>query len=186
MSNEDLIAFLKKNVISVTCVLVSIALGVVWYLRSDLLPEAEAVLLQKTKDGELLAANIDDSDKLKEQQAALVASNKAIADRMIKVGQLAENLQYFYQLESDTSTKLADPRQIPWTPPSKTAPKTNYTPVGFSISAQGEYPKLMDLLRRLEHGEHYCRVLTCTIHPQAEQRGGQLLMQLNLELLGFQ
>jgi hypothetical protein len=186
MSNEDLVAFLKKNVISVTCVLVSIALGVVWYLRSDLLPEAETVLAQKTKDGELLAANIDDSDKLPEQYAALVASNKAIGDRMIKVGQLAENLQYFYQLESDTSTKLADPRQIPWTPPSKNAPKTNFTPVGFSISAQGDYPKLMDLLRKLERGDHYCRVLTCTIHPQSELRGGQLLMQLNLELLGYQ
>ena len=41
----------------------------------------------------------------------------------------------------------------------------------------------MDLLRKLETGEHYCRVLTCTLHPLTEMRGGQLGMTLNLELM---
>jgi hypothetical protein len=184
MSNEELIELIKKNVIAVACVLVSIAIGVAIYLRSDLLPEAEKVLAAKTQDAELLAANIEDNNQLKEQHAALVSADDVIATRMIKVGQLAENLQYFYKIESDTGAKLMDLRQVPWSPPSKNAPKTIWTPVGFALTAQGSYPQLMDMLRRLENGEHYCRVMSCTIHPLTEQRGGNLSMGVNLELLG--
>jgi len=186
MSNQELFALLRKNVICVVCVLFSIGIGVTIYLRSDLLPEAEKALGERSKQGELILANIEDGHQLKDQHAALVAANQAIANRMIRVGQLAENLQYFYRLESETSTKLTDPRQVAWTAPPKNAAKTTYTPVGFAITAQGTFPQLMDLLRRLENGEHYCRVITCNIHPLAEQRGAPQTMTLNLELLGIQ
>lgn len=187
MSNPELLAFLKKNVICVTCVAVSIAIGVTLYMRSDLLPEAEKVLAEKSKQGELIKANIEDAHQLKEQYTTLVAANQAIANRMIRVGQLAENLQYFYRLESETGTKLmGDPRQIAWSPPPKNAPKTSYTPVGFAFVAQGTYAQVMDLLRRLENGEHYCRIITLNLRPNAEQRGSPLQISLSIELLGIQ
>ena len=44
----------------------------------------------------------------------------------------------------------------------------------------------MDLLRRLENGEHFCRVITCNIRPIADQRGSPLSMSLSLELLAIQ
>jgi hypothetical protein len=186
MTNAELVAFLRKNVICVSCVIVSIAIGVTIYLRSDLLPEANKVLAEKSQQGELIGANIEDSHQLKEQYTALVAANQAIANRMIRVGQLAENLQYFYRLESETNTKITDPRQIAWTPPPKNAPKTAYTPVGFALTAQGTYVQLLDLLRRLENGEHYCRVITCNLRPNDERRGGPLVITLSIELLGIQ
>jgi hypothetical protein len=186
MTNAEFVAFIRKNAICVSCVIVSIAIGVTIYLRSDLLPDANVVLAEKSKQGELIAANIEDSHQLKDQYTALVAANQAIANRMIRVGQLAENLQYFYRLESETNTKLTDPRQIAWTPPPKNSPKTAYTPVGFALTAQGTYVQLMDLLRRLENGEHYCRVITCNLRPSADQRGSQLIISLSIELLGTQ
>jgi hypothetical protein len=185
MSNEDLFAFLRKNMISVACVIVSIGIGFVLYYRNDNLPDAEKVLAARTKEGELLAANIEDSSQLKEQHAALAAANDAISNRMIRVGQLAENMQYFYRLESATSTKLSDPRQLSWNPPAKNAPKTNFTPIGFALNAQGDYGQELDLLRRLESGEHYCRIISLNIRPLAEMRGGPLLMSINLDLLGM-
>jgi hypothetical protein len=185
MSNEDLMAFLRKNVISVACVIVSIGIGFVLYYRGDKLPDAEKVLAARTKEGELLAANIEDSSQLKEQHAAIVAANEAISNRMIHVGQLAENMQYFYRLESATGTKLSDPRQLSWNPPPKSAPKTNFTPIGFALNAQGDYGQILDLLRRLEGGEHYCRVTSLNLRPQSDMRGGALLMTLNLDLLGM-
>jgi hypothetical protein len=185
MSNEEFIAFIKKNVIPVACVLASIAIGLVLYFRSDALPEAEKVLAQKTQEGELFAANIEDAEHLPEQQKAILASNDDIENRMIRVGQLAENLQYFYQLESDTGTKLT-PVQVPWNPPPKAAAKTNFTTVSFTLTAQGEYRQLVDLLRKLENGEHYCRIDTCSMRPLSEVRGGPLTMSLSLELLANQ
>jgi hypothetical protein len=186
MSNEELVAFLRKNMISVACVIVSIGIGFVLYYRSDMLPDAEKILAQRTQQGELLAANIEDAGQLKEQHAALTAANEAILSRMVRVGHLAENMQYFYRLESDTGTKLVNPRQVPWNPPAKNAAKTFFTPVGFAVVAQGDYGQLVDLLRRLENGEHYCRVVTCTLRPLTEQRGGQLSLSLTLELMGTQ
>ena len=187
MSNEELLAFLRKNVISVACVVVSIALGFGIYYRMDLLPNAEKVLAERTQQGELLAANIEDSAQLKEQHAAIVAANEAIDNRMIRVGQLAENYQYFYRLESETNTKLTgNPRQIPLPPAPKNAPKTNFVAVPFALTAQGDYAQLVDLLRRLESGEHYCRVITCYLRPVSDMRGGQLQLNLNIELLATQ
>jgi hypothetical protein len=186
MSNEELVAFLKKNVIAVACVVASLAIGVTIYLRSDELPNAEKVFAEQNQKAALLAANIEDSEHLSDQHATLVSANQTIAGRMINVGQLAENEQYFYRIESDTSVKLQDLRQVPWSPPLKGAPKTTYTHVGFVLSAQGTYAQLMAMLRRLENGDHYCRILSCNIHPIAEVRGSTLQMTLALELLGVQ
>jgi hypothetical protein len=186
MTNEETLLFLRKNTISVSCAVVSILIGLVIYYRSDALPQAEADLAAKAHQGELLAANIEDSAQLKEQHAAMVASNNTISDRMIKVGQLAENLQYFYRLESETATKLTDPRQTPWTPPAKNAPKTNFEVVNFAVTATGEYPQVIDLLRKLEDGEHYSRIVTCNIHPVSPMRGGPIAMALSLDLLAIE
>jgi len=187
MTNAEFIAFIRKNVVCVTCVLVSVVIAVTLYMRSSLLPEEEKVLSERSQQGELIAANLEDARQLKEQHAAIVAANQTIAGRMIRVGQLAENMQYFYKLENDTGTKLTDPRQLAWSPPPKNTPKTFYTPVGFAITAQGTYSQIMDLLRRLENGEHYCRVITCNIHPVSEnQRGSPLVVSMSLDLLGMQ
>jgi hypothetical protein len=185
MTNEELIALLKKNLIAVICAVVTIGIGLTIYYRTDALPNAEKVLSDKTKEGELLAANIEDSSQLKEQQSAMVDANQVIADRMIQVGQLADNLQYFYRLESETGVKILDLRQNGWNPPAKNAPKTFFTPVSFQVSVQGDYPKLLDLLRRLENGEHYCRINSCDLKPNdSTTRGGPLTVSINLELLG--
>jgi hypothetical protein len=185
MTGEELIAFIRKNLIAVICVVVTVAIGFTIYYRSDALPDAEKVLADKTKEGELLAANIEDSNQLKEQHAAMVDANQVISDRMIQVGQLADNLQYFYRLESETGIKILDLRQNAWNPPPKGAPKTFFTPVGFQVNVQGDYPKLLDLLRRLETGEHYCRIISSDFKPvNTDTRGGPLTLTLSLELLG--
>jgi hypothetical protein len=186
MTNEELMLFLKKNIISVSCVIVSILIGITLYYRSDALPDAEKVLADKAQQGELLAANIEDSAQLKEQHAALLGSNAIIADRMIRVGQLAENLQYFYRLESETGTKLTDPRQNAWTPPAKNAAKTNFTIVNFNLTAQGDYGQILDLLRKLEDGEHYCRVNTLNMRPVSVLRGGPVTISVTFDLLAIE
>ena len=174
----------RKNVIAVACGLASIGIAVTIYLRSDLLPQAEKVFAENAQKAALLAANIEDSEQLKDQHAAIKNANQAIADRMIRMGQIAENYQYFYKLESDTGIKVIDMRQVPSAPPLKGAPKTSFTPVAFSLTVQGTHPQLLDLLRRLEGGEHYCRILTCGFHPLGETRGGPISMLVTLELLG--
>ena len=42
------------------------------------------------------------------------------------------------------------------------------------------------MLRKIENGEHYSRVLTCNLHPLSEVRGSTLQMSLACELVGIQ
>ena len=58
--------------------------------------------------------------------------------------------------------------------------------VGFALTAQGDYHELMERLRKLETGEHYCRVISCDFKPLAETRGGTLSLTLDVELMGVQ
>jgi hypothetical protein len=187
MSNQELFALIRKNAIFVACLVLSAIIGITWYLRSGLLPDEEKVLAEKSKQGELISANIEDSHQLKEQYAQIVDANQTIANRMIRTGQLAENLQYFYRLENETGTKLTgDPRPVVAAAVAKNAPKTTYTPVGFNLAVQGSYVQLIDLLRRLENGEHYCRVIACNMKPMGESRTSPMTLSLSIELLGIQ
>jgi hypothetical protein len=189
ISNEQLLALLKKNPLVTGVVVLSVLLAGAIYYRSDATPEANAALESRSAEGRRLSENIKNSAQLGEHLAALTEANKEINNRLVRVGQLANNLQYFYRLEADTGIKLVDLRQAA---PPRTIPSTGKFPVGFTVSVQGPYPQVFDFLRRLESGSHYCRVLTASLVP-AEETGGagtglmrpsSARLTLNLELLG--
>ena len=185
MTNKDVIAFVKKNPIGVGCGVLALALAAGIYLRGDNLPAAQTQLEQIAKEGDRLATNIKNAARLEEQLAALTAAEKQIDPRIVHGSELAKNLQYFYKLEADTGTKLSDLRQISSGALVK-GQKTIFTSVSFSFSVQGEYPALLDCLRRLEHGTYFCRVVTANVTvPNETDRSGPLKLNLVVELLGL-
>lgn len=182
MTDKELIALLKKHPLPVACVGLAVALAVASYFRADDLPTAAEELEKKSAEAQRIAANIQNAAQLNEQLGAIVTAGKEIEGRLIRVGELAKNLQYFYKLESETGTKLTELRQLP--PANvKNAPKTAFTAVGFSVGVQGDYTSLVDFLRRLEHGTHYCRVVTSNIAGAGVERG-LLRLSITVELLG--
>jgi hypothetical protein len=187
MTTAQLIALIKKNPISFGCGALCVVLIAIIYMRSDAVPDAKNQLAELTAQGEKLSANIEFSAKLTDQYKTLTTANQIINARLIKGSQLAQNLQYFYKLESDTNTKLTDLRQIP--PPIKKGPPTTFTPVGFSIAVDCDYAKAIDVLRHLEDGEHYCRIMTANLSPKVSETmpagaGGPMYLQVSLELEG--
>jgi hypothetical protein len=186
MTGQKLLELIRKNLLCVICVAISLVLGGVIYLRSGLVSEAEATLADRSSEGERLQANVENSEKLKEQYAALVAANQTIQYRLIRQGELAENLQHFYKLEADTSVKIADLRQTGIPPKKKGEGSTNFVPIGFSVSVQGDYPAVIDFLRRVESGSPYCRILTATLSPfTPTDRSGPVGLTIELQFLGL-
>ena len=187
ISNDQLLALIKKNPVVTGAALLCVLLIAAIYLRLDALPTATEELEAKSAEGKRLAENIKHSAQLAEQLAAVAAANQEIELRLVRTSQLASNLQYFYRLEADTGTKLLDLRQ-------GTAPRAAATggkiPVGFNLSVQGSYLQVFDFLRRVESGIHYCRIQTASIVPVDETGGVGLTrptaarLTLNLELLG--
>lgn len=182
MTTQELVAVIKKNPISFGCALVSCALIGAIYFRSDKIPEAETVLGQKSAESERLRLNVQYSAQLKEQFDAVVSSNKDIDARIVRASQLGTNTQYFYKVETETGVKIIDLRQTTAATVAKPA-KGSFIPVTFSVSVQGSLNQLLDFLRQLENGAHYCRVLTVTCSGSSP-RSGPLTLALSLELLG--
>jgi hypothetical protein len=183
MTNQELIAFIRKNPIGIGCGVLSLVLGGAIYWRSSDVPEKEEELSQKSQEGERYAANLKAADKLQEHHDALVAANKVIDLRLVRASQLAKILQYFYAIERDTGVKLvSDPRIAP--PAPKKDAKAAYVAVPCVLTVQGTEPQLLTFLRRLENGTHYCRVLSFTLNAAAD-RASPLNMTVTVELLGL-
>jgi hypothetical protein len=183
MTNQEFIAVIKKNPISVGCALVCVAVAVGMYFRSDAIPTMEEALAKKSAEGERHALNIRNSNELKDQYDALVAANKVINSRLLRGSQLAANAEYFYKIETATGVKLiGDPRQTGLIPPKG---KAQFTGVSFAVAASGDLTQLLNFLHQLESGEHYCRVIGATLSLNGVKRDAPLTLTLSLEMLGI-
>lgn len=182
MTNEEAVALIKKNPISVGCAVICLAVAVALYFRMDAIPQKEAELATKSAEGERHALNIKNAHDLKSDYDTLVAANKEIDTRLVRAQQLGANLEIFNQLERATGVKLIDPRQT-----GSIAPKgaQKFTSVAFAVAAQGSLPQLLDFLHHLETGEHYCRILNASLSLNGVKRDGNLTLTLNLEFLGL-
>lgn len=187
MDTQQINDFAKKHPLALGCGFLCIALAVGIYFRRDALAEARVQLDDKTAEGEHVTDNVKNSTQLGEQYAALAQATQTIESRLVHADQLAINLQYFYKLESDTQVKLTDLRQTGVPPIGKNSGKTAYVPIGYTISAEGAYPRLLDFLRRVESGEHFSRM-----HNLRFSRAGSgsnpeaLSLRIDLDLLGLQ
>jgi hypothetical protein len=181
MTGADITALIKKHPIGIGCGVLSLLLAAGIYYRSGEGPDAEDKLTQMTDEGERYAANLKNATQLKEQFEALVVANKEIDRRLFHAGQNLTNYQYFYQLQSESGVKLTVLNQNT-AAAVKPSGKNAFTPIGFSVTVQGSLAQLLDFLRRLESGAHYCRVLTATC---ASSPTGSLTLTLSLEVLGL-
>lgn len=180
-SAADLGSVLKKHPISLVCAVLSITCGVLLYLRSGNISEGQAELDARSAEAAAMVANIRNSSALTEQVAEIQGYAKDFEGRLMKAGQLAVNLQYFYKLETENEVKLVDVRQIPL---SKNT-KANYVGVPFNVTIQGSYVHVMNFLNRLQHGRHFCRINTANFSKVSSEGAGSLInLAMNLEILG--
>lgn len=184
MTNEEFYALVKKHPVPTACLAVTMALGVMYYFRNGLIPEAEVELAQKSAESERYALNIKYSAQLKEQLEALQAANKSVEGRLARASQQGINTQFFYKLERETGVKLVSFGQSPSVPVAKGS-KAAFIPVGFNVGVQGTLPQVLDFLRQLEVGTHYVRVLTANCNVANTARNGPLTLSLTLEMLGL-
>ena len=110
--------------------MLSLILAVALYMCSDSVPDAKAQLQQLSAESERLSANMEYSAKLTEQYKTLETANGIIDSRLVRANQLAQNLGYFYKLESDTGTKLSQLTQNP-APLNKKGPSMEFHASGL-------------------------------------------------------
>lgn len=184
MTNEEALQFVRRNPVGVACSILALALGGWTYYRSDVGPALDEELRRRQADAVRLENNVKYSVQLKEQLDALQAAAKEIDARVVRAGQVGANMQFFYQLESETGVKLKDLRPASVAAPAKGA-KSPFVPVSFSLSAEGSYVQLVNLLRRIESGPRYARIISASLSGSLADRRSPLSLSLSVELLGL-
>ena len=187
MTGADLLSIIRKHPLGFGSLLVSILCGLVLYFRSSNLDAAAALSDQKSAEAGSINQNLTNSANLKEQAEALLSITKDMDARIVRASQLADNLQYFYQLESATGVKILDVRQGMLATNVK-GPKAIYSGVPFVVSVQGDFGQVMSFVRRLENGRHFCRFSSVNVAPSgggAAADTGLLTVSTNIELLGL-
>jgi hypothetical protein len=182
ITGKSLSEAFKKHPVSFGCGLLSLLLVAGYFNRSSAIPEREALLEQRTSEGNRLSDNLRYSAQLKDQVDALTAANTEIDSRAVRLSSLATNLEYFYRLEAETGIKLLDLRQLSPAAPARGAAATKHLRVPFVVSVQGDYAKVMNFLRRVERGPHFSRVNTATLSLSA---ASDMTLTIGVELLGL-
>jgi len=184
MTSADLVALIKKQPVASGALIVCIALGGVLYFRSSQIDTDQADYDEKAAHAAKIISNVSAAKNLPEQVQEIQAATKELESRLVRGGQLAINLQYFYKLEAETNVKLIDVRP-------NAVPKSNgtaYVGIPFSVTVQGSFNQVMLFLNRLENGRHFCRITNTNFNrssaggADAVQNG--MIVSLNLDLLG--
>lgn len=193
MTGADLIALARKQPISTACVLVIVVCGLLTYFRMDVIDASQAEYEEKAAEATRMVANVKNAPGLDEQLAELQKLGQELDSRLLKVDQLAVNVQYFYRLENESGVKLLDVRQNTPSRAKNAGPKSNFTRVPFSVSVQGTHAQVMKFLGALQTGRHLCRIVSANFTKSGGVEGAgfglppeeqELTLSLSLELLG--
>lgn len=187
MTGADLISAFKRQPIGFGCGAICLVCGLWLYFRSDASAALQEASDQKTLEVAKVDANIRNSERLRDQAAALVTAASELESRLMRADQLAVNQQYFYRLEGETGVKLVDIRQS-GVAAAKTGAKVGlYIGVPYNVSAQGTFPQVLAFLRRLETGRHFSRFTTVTFDKVtgADAGAGLITVTIAVELLGL-
>ena len=179
MTTAELVPLIKKHPIGLACGVISLACCLLLYFGRTRIGEYQKLNEEKTAEASAAIANVRNSEKLGEQTAALQAANKELESRLMRAGQLAGNLQYFYRMEAETEVKMIDVRQGSTRTGART---TSFIGVPYSVSVQGTFPQVLTFLGRLQKGHHFCRFISVGLTKAGDE---QLTLNLNLEILGL-
>lgn len=181
MTSSDITALIKKQPIGFGCGLLSLLLAGWIYYRSSLIEEKQTEYDAKAAEAGKIISNVGISKNLPEQVGEIQDFTKDLDGRLIKAGQLAINLQYFYKLEAENEVKLLDIRQ---SSPRKSS--TTYTGIPYNVTVQGSFKQVMIFLNRLENGRHFCRISSAVFGKvqSGNSTATDMSLALNLELLG--
>ena len=177
IDTQAIIARVKKYPILVVCAGLSIILFTLLYFRSDLTAKQQDELTALTDTGKRYRSNISNSAQLQEQLDFLMQANQAVKARALNADGLAENLQFFYRLESEVGIKYRDLR-----PGNRVSagPQSAYVPINYIVNIEGSYVQVITFLKHLEQGACFCRITSASVS------GGDanVSLNLNLDLLG--
>jgi Tfp pilus assembly protein PilO len=143
------LVFFRRNPFAISCGLVVLALGIAnyffWKDRQELTDSHQAL----QRNGEDMLLSLTSHSRITTELASVKEALAYIDQHLINEGDLAENLGYFYQIETASRLRFSNVSQLSSSPPP---PDQHYKTVPFTLRTTGSYRQVLRLLHELETG----------------------------------
>lgn len=184
-----LVSFVKKHPIGVGCAFWRWLFGWRFGQIRDM-DDLDVDLDQSARTGARFKNNLRYAARLDEHVNLVNDAAEDIGKRSINPSALANNLQYFYRLESELDLKRLDLRQ-------GTAVKGKggalFIVVPYTVAVAGTYRQVVEFVRHLESGTHFVKFLSSNLSPSRtavadseDEMEPTIVLSLNLQLLGIE
>jgi len=179
IDNQVVVSSIKKYPLLVACCVISVGLAITLYVRSSLISEQKSELEKYSLEATRYQANVTNSAHLADQLDFLIQANKAAKARALSAEGVADKLQYFYRLESETGIRYLDLRVGSKVAVDNKKPSI-YVPLNYILSVEGEYGQVISFLRNLEQGAYFARITSAS----SSGSGSIMKISLNVDILG--
>lgn len=175
---QQFFALMRRNPVVSICTALVILLGTasyfLWQSQQQLSVGHDSV----RRNGEDMLLSLSGLPRVSSELTSVKEAVDFIDANLIREGDLAENLGYFYQLESASRVRLAQLGQLSSQPASA---DVAFIAIPFSIRATGSYRQVMRFLHELETGPRLCRVTTYSLTGGEDDK---VALDLTIEMLG--
>ncbi|MBC7369097.1 MAG: type 4a pilus biogenesis protein PilO [Undibacterium sp.] len=162
-----------------SCVAVLLLLGAAnyyfWDQRHTLARQHDEARLY----GEAMLPVLASHTRLTAQVATTQEAVELIERNLVVESGLAENLGYFYKLETASRARLAQISQLN----AQVMQGNPFKAVPFSLRVTGSYPQLIGFVRALETGPRLARIKDYDF-TRSDAKAGTLALDMTVELLG--
>jgi Tfp pilus assembly protein PilO len=178
---KQFLAFARRYPLVVVSSTLFVVLSVVnyflWQQRDEITQQHDGV----RRNGEAMLAALSGQSRITSDLAAVQEALKMIDRNLIAEGDLAENLGYFYQMETQCHVRLSQMNQLSSLPPPEGSP---YKSIPFSLRVSGTYAQIMSFVRQLEAGPRLLRIKSYSFTRGADAKNNTLELVLLVEILG--
>jgi Tfp pilus assembly protein PilO len=174
-----LTALVRRYPLVTGCLVLIVLLGVGNYFLRESQNSLSASHDTVRRNGEDMLLSLSGLSRVSQEYTSVKEATDFIDANLIREGDLAENLGYFYQLETLSKVRLTQLSQLSSQPAAADAP---YVGIPFSIRASGTYRQVLRFLHELESGPRLCRVTTYSFSGGGGE--DRIQLDLSIEMLG--
>lgn len=171
--------FTRRNPVIVASLGIILFMGsasyYLWHRQSELAASHDEI----RRTGEDMQQSLTGQARINTETTTVTDALAFIDHNLINEADLAENLGYFYSIESAARLRFSQLNQLSSQPPP---PEAQFKLVPFTLRATGPYRSVMRLLHEMETGPRQLRIRTFTM-SQAEGDAESVTMELNVEIL---
>jgi Tfp pilus assembly protein PilO len=154
---QQFLAYTRRNPVLVVSLAIIVIMGgasyFLWQRQKALTTEHAEI----QRSGEDILQSLTGHARLTSEIATVKEALDYIDRNLIIEGDLAENLGYFYQIETASRLRFSQLNQLSSQPQP---PGSYYKPVPFTLLATGTYRQIIRLLHELESGPRLLRIRT--------------------------